>query len=401
MAMIALLALLAGHATAVSIREGVLGSAPTVDGRASFLATDGRTANTTWRCRGSGRNLFADGGGRLLAGYKSAATDAKKTADCDQADTSWALASGDLVPPSELPSVDSGRTTGVGGMEVCRLEGDGSSPTVRVWLVDKQQYKGKEVNIRMLQFNPPASGEPPLDAQSELRCLGAATPGCSAGTCQECPCIRDSRDIVAPSMQLAFSRVEPVLCHSSGDRQLLLLGMGGGELAQHLLEHCPNLHIDGVELDPKVIELGRRYLGLMTGPKLHMTQGSALDVTDTLVRKGQKKYDAVIIDCYSAGGQVPKDCRSGHFFENIYSVLKPGGLVLQGIWHYAPNEAAVAQQFIETKEAYTKQFGKEPVVLQVDLPLDVMWASILAARRPEPYDMGKFKRFGSNKTLLH
>lgn len=304
---------------------------------------------------------------------------------------------GEMVPDSELGGV-TGRSSGNAGVEICRSSGDRSSPVVRVWMFHGPdavtECEGQTVNVRVLQFNPPPPGEAPLDAQTEVRCLGPPAPSCFEGGCGECPCVRDSRELLAPSMGLVFTRLEPLLCQANGQRRLLLLGLGGGELAQHVLTHCPNVAMDAVELHGQVLVMGKRYLGLQPGERLVLKQDSALNATQSLARSGQK-YDAVVVDCFGDGGRVPIDCRSRQFLAAVYETLKPGGTVLQGIWHYSPDDGEVEREFFATKEAYKQEFGEAPSSLPVDLPLNIHWADVLVARRTEPFSMGRARPFGA------
>lgn len=290
----------------------------------------------------------------------------------------------------------------VDGSELCRVEDQGSGMAMRVWLAPVSEFRGKEVNLRILQFNPPNSTErAPTSAQSEIRCLGLPSPSCLAGACGACPCTRDSREMLAPSMRLVFQQLEPEICRTRDARQqrrVLLLGLGGGELAQQMATECPNVHIDAVEIDPHVIDLAQRYLGLQAGLGLTITQGSALSEVRRLAL-GNTTYDAVVIDCFSGEGHVPAECRSPELLGFVLKILKPGGIALQSMWHYTPHDAeTVAQDFVDTRKAYAQVFGTEPTVLPVDMPIDIRWVDILRVRRPGSFDMGGLRRFGGNST---
>jgi spermidine synthase len=202
-------------------------------------------------------------------------------------------------------------------------------------------------------------------------------------------------------MNLMFTQLQKI-CQSTGDRRVLLLGIGGGELAQHLVTHCPNVHVVAVELDGQVIELAQRYLGLNAGPRLEIKQGNALDETRKLASSGlaqDQLFDTVVVDCFGENGHVPVDCRSRDFLKTVHQVLKPGGTALQGIWHYSPDEESVAHEFTKTTQAYSKEFGSRPAILAVDLPVEIMWADVLMVQRPEPYNMGLTKPFGNISKL--
>lgn len=283
----------------------------------------------------------------------------------------------------------------VNGTELCRVKGhDGMA--MRVWVSPVSEFRGQVVNLRLLEFHPPNSTESaPSEAESEIRCLGQPSPSCFAGACGNCPCVRDSREMLAPSMRLVFQQLESELCAGPEARRLLLVGLGGGELAQQMAAKCPDIHIDAVEIDPNVIDLAQRYLGLQAGPALTITQGSALSEVRRLARRNGTKYDAVVIDCFGGAGHVPAECRSPEFLSFVVQNLRPGGVAMQSIWHYSPYDAeTVGKNFIDIKKAYAQEFGSEPIVMPVDLPIDIQWVDILQVRRLGSKSMGGLRRFG-------
>lgn len=85
---------------------------------------------------------------------------------------------------------------------------------------------------------------------------------------------------------------------------VLILGLGGGTLAKLLRKKYPNAKITGVEIDPVMIELGKKYLDLdkynvdikiedaiKKIPKLNAKGGYSNSKTQT--------YDLVIVDLYN------------------------------------------------------------------------------------------------------
>lgn len=78
-------------------------------------------------------------------------------------------------------------------------------------------------------------------------------------------------------------------------RSVLLLGLGGGS-AVHLLRGemklaCP---ITAVELDPAMIDLGKRHFGLGRWADLNIVQGDATIQVHAL----QERYDLVLVDLF-------------------------------------------------------------------------------------------------------
>jgi spermidine synthase len=91
-------------------------------------------------------------------------------------------------------------------------------------------------------------------------------------------------------------------------QKILILGLGGGTLAKILRKKYPKAKITGVEIDPVMIELGKKYLDL---DKYKID----IKVEDTNEFKFDK-YDLVIVDMYS-GDNFPKEFESEEFLKKL------------------------------------------------------------------------------------
>lgn len=90
--------------------------------------------------------------------------------------------------------------------------------------------------------------------------------------------------------------------------KILILGLGGGTLAKLLRKKYPNAKITGVEIDPLMIELGKKYLDL---------DKYAIDIKVEDTNKFKfDKYDLVIVDMYS-GDNFPKEFESEEFLKKL------------------------------------------------------------------------------------
>ncbi len=91
-------------------------------------------------------------------------------------------------------------------------------------------------------------------------------------------------------------------------QKILILGLGGGTLAKLLRKKYPKAKITGVEIDPVMIELGKKYLDL---DKYKID----IKVEDANEFKFDK-YDLVIVDMYS-GDNFPKEFESEEFLKKL------------------------------------------------------------------------------------
>ena len=76
-------------------------------------------------------------------------------------------------------------------------------------------------------------------------------------------------------------------------RFVAILGNAAGTTAR-ALGVCPGAHVDGVELDPAVSRVGRRFFGLGDNPRLTVYDADARP----FLRRTDKRYDLIVVDAY-------------------------------------------------------------------------------------------------------
>jgi SAM-dependent methyltransferase len=76
---------------------------------------------------------------------------------------------------------------------------------------------------------------------------------------------------------------------------VLILGLGGGTVARQLRTFCPDIRVVGVEIDPGVVDLARRFLHLPDDIEVHVA-----DAYDWLAQSDDH-FDVVIDDLFLTG----------------------------------------------------------------------------------------------------
>jgi spermidine synthase len=117
-----------------------------------------------------------------------------------------------------------------------------------------------------------------------------------------------------------FLMIPPLVDHAP--RRMLIIGNAGGTIARAYGALYPEIAIDGVEIDPKVTETGRKYLGL--GDNLRLRTFAAdgrpfLELTDA-------RYDIVVVDAYHQP-YIPFYLATEEFFSLVRDHLEPGGVM--------------------------------------------------------------------------
>ncbi len=103
---------------------------------------------------------------------------------------------------------------------------------------------------------------------------------------------------------------------------LCLLGLGAGVTANLFRRFFPEVKITGVEIDPLIVELGKKYFGLLGSDVEIIAADAAAYIGETAM-----KFDLIIVDtfqqdCFTSG------CETAVFYENVRQRLTPGGVVL-------------------------------------------------------------------------
>src|SRR2546428_3440441 len=104
-------------------------------------------------------------------------------------------------------------------------------------------------------------------------------------------------------------------------RRVALVGLAGGTVARQFTAIDGPMPIDGVEIDPKIVDVGRRYFD-MTEPNLHVTVADGRYWMAT--QAGQ--YDVILVDAYRQP-YIPFYLTTREFFESAKAHLNPGGVL--------------------------------------------------------------------------
>jgi spermidine synthase len=105
-------------------------------------------------------------------------------------------------------------------------------------------------------------------------------------------------------------------------KRVAILGNAAGTTARALGVYYPQAEIDGVELDPAVSRVGRRYFGLEDNPRLTVHDADARP----FLRSTDRRYDLIVVDAYHQP-YVPFYLATREFFHLVRERLRPGGIV--------------------------------------------------------------------------
>ena len=113
---------------------------------------------------------------------------------------------------------------------------------------------------------------------------------------------------------------------------ILILGLGAGTLAKLISQKWQGVKITAVEIDPKIVEIGKKYFDLDKIPKLKIVLADAAQFVSKLEIKNLK-FEIIFTDLY-LGDQFPPQCETINFLKNLKSLLASPGLVVLNRLYY-------------------------------------------------------------------
>ncbi len=162
------------------------------------------------------------------------------------------------------------------------------------------------------------------------------------------------RSVLTGGVWDAFLALPPLLGREV--ERVAILGNAAGTTARALGVYYPNAEIDGVELDPAVSRVGRRYFGLEDNPRLTVHDADARP----FLRSTDERYDLIVVDAYHQP-YVPFYLATREFFELVRARLAPGGIVALNV-AAVPDDRRLVEAIGTTLGAEVPQVLEWPVL---------------------------------------
>jgi spermidine synthase len=137
--------------------------------------------------------------------------------------------------------------------------------------------------------------------------------------------VTDLRD--PDALVLRYSQVMTIATAYPGElKKVLMLGLGGGSISTYLGRFMPDVAIDTVEIDRKVIEVAKQYFGLRETERIRYLDGDGR----VFLNRNRGLYDLILLDAYR-GGFVPFHLLTKEFYTLVKQRLTPGGAVASNV----------------------------------------------------------------------
>ncbi|MQA74440.1 MAG: spermine synthase [Solirubrobacterales bacterium] len=127
-----------------------------------------------------------------------------------------------------------------------------------------------------------------------------------------------------------------VLPFTTADRppaRIAILGNAAGTIARAFGHFFPATEVDGVEIDPKLEEIGDRYFDMASNENLTVHNEDARP----WLRGSEGGYDMIVVDAYRQP-YIPFYMATKEFFELVRDRLAPGGVVVVNVGHPEGND---------------------------------------------------------------
>lgn len=104
---------------------------------------------------------------------------------------------------------------------------------------------------------------------------------------------------------------------------ILIFGLGAGSCIKPITIRWPKSHITALEIDPVMIDVGKKYFALDSFPTLKIINQDAF----IWLKKNERQFDLILVDMYQ-GATIPPKANSIQFQNTIKNSLTKSGIVV-------------------------------------------------------------------------
>lgn len=129
----------------------------------------------------------------------------------------------------------------------------------------------------------------------------------------------------------------------------LVIGTGAGAQVEDLKAIFPEIEVDGIEIDPQVIEAGKRFFSLQEDARTHIIIEDARRYLQTT----EHSYDIIVVDVFR-GKSIPSHLATVEAVAEMKQHLRPDGVVVVNLISAVEGERSMPFQLI--RNAYGANF---------------------------------------------
>ncbi len=156
---------------------------------------------------------------------------------------------------------------------------------------------------------------------------------------------------------------------------LLLIGLAGGTTARQFTNVYGPIPIDGVEIDPRIVEIGREYFA-MNEPNLNVFVEDGRYV----LKRTDRTYDVIGVDVYRQP-YIPFQLTTREFFQESYDRLNDDGVMVLSAGRYGTDYRLVHAIATTTKAVF-------PNVYLIDVG---RFSNTMVVATKQPSDLANYR----------
>lgn len=167
----------------------------------------------------------------------------------------------------------------------------------------------------------------------------------------------------------------PYLTSTDTPRSLLVIGLAGGTITKQFAQVYPEIKMDGIELDPEIVRVGREFFD-MREKNLNVL----MDDGRAALRKNNSRYDVIIVDAYRQP-YVPFHLATVEYYQELATHLSARGVIAINAAR-TPTDA----RLVNAVAATLKQVF--PTVVLMDYPNDT---NTIVLASPQNLSLDEFR----------
>jgi len=163
--------------------------------------------------------------------------------------------------------------------------------------------------------------------------------------------ISQSGGLVEKIWRQSLSNIQYLI---SDINSVLILGLGCGTVAELINEKWPKAQMTGIEIDPAVVKIGKKYFGLDKIGELKIIIGDAIQkITNPQLPVTNHPFDLILIDLYR-GQEFPKEAESEQFLNGLKKILNKDGLIIFNRLNFGNHKTRTAGFMEKLKKTFPK-----------------------------------------------
>lgn len=139
-------------------------------------------------------------------------------------------------------------------------------------------------------------------------------------------------------------------------QSILLLGLGGGSIIHFLSHWFPELKITVVDINEKIVSMGKKYFGVLETPQVSI---EVADAYSYLLKTKQKNMSVILVDLHN-GNCLPDFLFKNDFMDQCFQALSLEGVLVINV--LVSND----QNFIDIMTAVRKSFKGIGICMPLD-----------------------------------